>query len=175
MTLITVGIALLLIISGVGIWGFVRNALRPASTLPATTGWFDEVSTERYLPMVHLLSEDDLSFLRQQPGFTPRMEKRLRRDRCRAFRAYLQSMQVDFSRICTALKLIILQSRQDRPDLASALVRSQAKFAWAMTIANLNVSLYRLGISGPDMTGLLSVFEGMRVELRILIPATQIV
>ena len=84
-------------------------------------------------------------------------------------------MQVDCSRICTALRIIILQSQQDRPDLASALVRSQARFAWAMAIANLNVSLYRLGISGPDMAGLLRVFEGMRLELRTLIPAAQTV
>jgi hypothetical protein len=139
--------------------------------LPVTAEWIDELSIERYRPMMRLLSGEDLEFLRSQPGFNPRMAARLRLQRCRIFRGYLRCLSVDFKRVCTALKVLMLQSRHDRPDLASALVRQQVMFACGMTLVQSRVFLYRWGVCGVDVTSLVKIFEAMRLELRRLVPA----
>ena len=142
-----------------------------AGRLPVTTDWLDGLSAERYRPMVRLLDEQDLRFLREQPGFTPQMAAKFRAERCRIFRGYLRSMQLDFGRICTALKIVMMQSRQDRPDLASALVRSQIAFACGMAAVQCHLWLYRWGWGKVDVAGLVKVFDGMRLELRTFVPA----
>ena len=41
--------------------------------LPVTAEWIEELSIERYRPMLRLLNQKDLLFLRAQPGFAPQM------------------------------------------------------------------------------------------------------
>ena len=100
--------------------------------LPVTAEWIDELSVERYRPMLRLLDSRDLDFLKSQPGFTPSMAEKLRKQRCQVFRGYLRCLCADFSRICAAIKLLMLHSRRDRPDLAGILVRNQMLFAVGM-------------------------------------------
>lgn len=64
----------------------VRGARLATGKLPVTTDWLDDISIERYRPMLHLLDDEDLRFLRKQPGFTPQMAAGLRGQRCRTFR-----------------------------------------------------------------------------------------
>src|SRR5690348_2168846 len=97
--------------------------------LPVTAEWIDELSIERYRPMLRLLDSSDLEFLRSQPGYTPKMESNLRAQRCTIFRGYLRCLHMDFRRVCMALKLVMVQSHYDRPDLASALMHHQVMFA----------------------------------------------
>jgi hypothetical protein len=163
--------ALIGISLGVCLWLFVRRGRLTAGRLPVTTDWLDDLSTERYGPMLRLLDEQDLRFLTEQPGFTPRMAAEFRAQRCRIFRGYLRSMQVDFGRICTALKLVMMQSPQDRPDLASALVRGQITFAWGSAAVQCHLWLYSWGLGQVEVAGLVKVFDGMRLELRTFVPA----
>jgi hypothetical protein len=121
--------------------------------------------------MLRLLDEGDLRFLSKQPGFTPQMAARFRAQRCRILWGYLRSIQVDFVRICTALKIVMAQSRQDRPDLASALVRSQITFTCAMAAVQVRLLLYRWGFGKVEVASLVKVFDGMRLELCTLVPA----
>jgi len=136
-----------------------------------TAEWIDELSIERYRPMMRLLDGEDLEFLGSQPGFAPRMAAKLRLQRCQIFRGYLRCLNLDFKRVCTALKVLMLQSRHDRPDLASALVRQQLMFAFGMTMVQSRLFLYRWGVCGVDVTSLVKIFEAMRLELRSLVPA----
>src|ERR1035441_9092708 len=76
-------------------------------SLPVTAEWIDELSTGRYRPMMRLLDSRDIEFLRSQAGFTPKMEARLRAQRCQIFRGYLRCLDMDFQRVCVALKLEI--------------------------------------------------------------------
>ena len=126
---------------GACLWLLVRSARLAASELPTTTDWLEDLSIERYRPMLRLLDEEDLRLLRQQPGFTPRMAARFRAQRCRMVRGYLRSMQVDFARICTALKILMAQSQHDRPDLASALIRTQITFTLGMVAVQFRLFL----------------------------------
>ena len=141
------------------------------TSLPLTAEWIDELSIERYRPMMHLLDADDMESLRSQPGFTPGMAAQLRLERCRVFRGYLRSLRTDFQRVCAALKLLILHSRYDRPDLASTLVLQQVRFECGMVVVGLRLFLYRWGLCGVDVTDLIKIFDLMRLELRRLVPA----
>jgi hypothetical protein len=141
-----------------------------SGSLPLTAEWIDELSVERYRPMIRLLDGEDLEFLRSQPGFTPKMEAKLRTQRCQIFRGYLRCLNADFGRVCAALKILMLQSRNDRPDLAAALMRYQAIFVLGMCMVQCRLVLYRWGVCAVDVTGLVDVFDKMRLELRTLVP-----
>ena len=151
----------------------VRKISFQGNNLPVTAEWIDELSADRYRPMLRLLDESDIVFLRSQPGFNPRMEGRVRAQRCNIFRGYLKSLDVDFTRTCSALKLVILRSQFDRPDLASTLIRAQLNFAYAKVMVQLHMVLYYFGLGSVDVRGLVSLFDGMRLELRTLVPATE--
>ena len=140
--------------------------------LPVTAEWIDELSIERYRPMMHLLDAGDVEFLRSQPGFTPGMAAKLRIERCQVFRGYLRCLRADFQRVCAALKLLMLYSREDRPDLANVLIHQQLMFECGMALVGFRLFLYRWGLCGVDVTDLIKIFDAMRLELRRLVPAT---
>ncbi|HYL97295.1 MAG TPA: hypothetical protein VET69_15925 [Terriglobales bacterium] len=150
----------------------IRKVAVAGGRLPVTAEWIDELSMERYLPMMRLLDGEDLDFLRSQPGFTPRMATKLRVQRCQIFRGYLRCLNADFGRVCAAIKVLMLQSRHDRPDLAAALVRYQVSFACGMLTVQIRLLFYRWGFCVVDVSNLVKMFDVMRMELRALVPAT---
>src|ERR1700722_2420416 len=81
--------------------------------LPVTSEWIEDLSLDRYRPMLRMLDGGDIEFLRSQPGFTPSMATKLRAQRTQIFRGYLKSLETDFVRVCSAIKIIMLQSTQD--------------------------------------------------------------
>ena len=149
----------------------LRKLDSPNRSLPVTAEWIDELSTGRYRPMMRLLDSRDIEFLRSQAGFTPKMEAKLRAQRCQIFRGYLRCLDMDFQRVCMALKLVLLHSEQDRPDLSALLVHHRIMFATGLLAARFRLFLYRWGICTVDVTSLLRIFDVMRIELRTLVPA----
>jgi hypothetical protein len=99
------------------------------------------------------------------------MEAKLRAQRCQIFRGYLRCLDMDFQRVCMALKLVLLHSEQDRPDLSALLVHHRIMFATGLLAARFRLFLYRWGICTVDVTSLLRIFDVMRIELRTLVPA----
>lgn len=152
----------------------VRKLVSGGPSLPITSEWIGELSIERYRPMMRLLDGADLAFLRSQPGFTPRMARELRVQRCQIFRGYLRCLDADFGRVYAAIKLMMLQSRHDRPDLATVLLQQRVQFACAMFEVRLRLFLYRWGVCGRvDVAGLVRTFDVMRRELRTLVPSSE--
>ena len=149
-----------------------RKLASTDTSLPLTAEWIDELSIERYRPMMHLLDGGDAEFLRSQPGFTPGMAAKLRIERCQVFRGYLRCLRTDFQRVCAALKLLMLHSRDDRPDLAGVLVHQQLMFECGLVLVGFRLFLYRFGLCGVDVTDLVKIFDLMRLELRRLVPAS---
>lgn len=141
-------------------------------SLPVTAEWIDELSTGRYRPMMRLLDSGDIEFLRSQPGFTPKMESKLRAQRCQIFRGYLRCLNMDFKRVCMALKLVLVQSEQDRPDLSAVLVHHQIMFTSGLLAVYFRLFLYRWDICTVDVTSLVGIFDVMRIELRNLVPSS---
>jgi hypothetical protein len=150
----------------------VRGIGSADGDLPLNADWIDDLSVERYRPMMRLLDERDIEFLRSQPGFTPRMAARLRAQRSQVFRGYLRNLTVDFRRVCMAVKVLMLQSNHDRPDLAAALVRQQALFALGVAMVEARLFLYRWGLCTVDVRALVKTFDVVRLELRNMVPAT---
>jgi hypothetical protein len=140
-------------------------------SLPVTAGWIDELSTERYRPMLRLLDSSDIEFLRSQAGYTRKMESKLRSQRCQIVRGYLRCLDMDFKQVCMALKLVLVQSAQDRPDLSAVLLHHQIMFASGMLAVHMRLFLYRWGICTVDAVALVQIFDVMRIELRCLVPA----
>jgi hypothetical protein len=139
--------------------------------LPVTSEWIDDLSLERYRPMLRLLDGSDIEFLKAQPGFTPEMATRLLAQRIQIFRGYLRALEADFNRVCAALKLVMLHSKRDRADLAQVLVRQQIHFACGVWAVQMRLFLYRWGLCGVDVSGLVKMFDSLRLELRSVIPS----
>ena len=152
---------------------FIRKSARRlmSQCLPAMTASSNDLSIERDQPMSHLLRDDDLQFLRTQPKFTTPLATKFRIQRSRIVRAYLREIDADFKQICLALKVVMVQSKHDRPDLASALIRHQFAFAYRKMVVQFQVVLYRYGVRTVDVTHLVKLFDGMRQELRSVLPA----
>ncbi len=149
--------------------GFVstmRRAAPRAKTPPVTASWIEELSVDRYLPMLRLLDLDEFRRLRSEASMTPEAISELRAERCRIFRQYFRSLCADFKRVCAALKMLMAQASKDRPDLASILLRSQARFAIGCALLELRLCLFSCGLGSVDVSTLLAVFDGLRLELR---------
>jgi hypothetical protein len=157
----------------VGVVLFLVRLTHSASQqlLPVNTDWIDEFSIQRYAPLLRVLGQDDLHFLLAHPGCSKKMAKRFRIQRCQIFRAYLRQLDSDFKRLCMALKTVMVQSKQDRLDLASALLRNQGTFAARKMMLQFQAVLYRFGVGTVDVRCLLNLSEKTRLELRELVPA----
>ena len=138
--------------------------------LPVTVEWIETLSVDRYRPMLRLLDQRDLEFLKSQPGFRPAMAGRLRRQRCEIFQGYLRNLCSDFQRTCAALKIIMVRAEKDRPDLASHLMKAQATFAFALFRVQCRLALYRMGLSSVDVMPLVALFDTLQLELRSFVP-----
>ena len=173
--MISVVVLMVLILAGLvaALVILTRSLGSAGQSLPVTAEWIDELSVERYRPMLRLLDSRDLEFLRTQPGYSPQMEAKLRAQRCQIFRGYLRCLNMDFRRVCMALKLVMVQSRQDRPDLASILMHHQIMFTSGMIAIQARLFLYRWGICTVDVSSLVQIFDVMRLELRNMMPAAE--
>jgi hypothetical protein len=148
-----------------------RRLTSAPTSLPVTANWIEDLSPERYRPMMHLLDAEDFQFLETQPGYSASMGRRLRAQRCQLFRCYLSSLTADFQRVIMALKLILLCSTQDRPELASALVGQQVRFAVTLAGVHIRLFLFRWDVCRVDVSRLVGIFDCMRLELQALVPA----
>lgn len=152
----------------------LRKVTSPKNVHPVTPQWIEELSVDRYRPMLRLLDPRDQAYLGSRPGIRPEQLAEFRSQRSQVFREYLSQLHADFACVCMALKIVMLQSAVDRPDLASALLRSQIRFATRMVWIQAGLLLYELGIGSVDVSALLNLFDGMRLELRALVPESAV-
>jgi len=151
----------------------LRSMSGKGHSLPLTSEWINDLSTEQYKPMLRLLDSADIEFLRSQPGYTREMESKLRQQRCQVFRGYLRCLTSDFQRVSMALKIVMAQSEHDRPDLAGILMHQQLVFATGMFSVRCRLILYRWGVCQVEVAGLVRIFDQMRAELCTLVPSAQ--
>jgi hypothetical protein len=167
-----IGFSILLASGVAGVLAYLVRKVAFAGELPVTSQWIEDLSLDRYRPMLRMLDGGDIEFLRSQPGFTPSMATKLRAQRTQIFRGYLKSLETDFARVCSAIKLIMVQCNNDRPELAETLIRQQITFACSMLGVRARLLLYSWGVCGVDVTQLVKLFDSMRLELRTLVPAS---
>jgi hypothetical protein len=167
-----IGFSILFALGVIGVLAYLVRKVAFGGELPVTSEWIEDLSLDRYRPMLRMLDGDDIEFLRSQPGFTPGMATKLRAQRTQIFRGYLKSLEADFARVCSAIKLIMVHCNNDRPELAETLVQQQIGFACSMLGVRIRLMLYSWGVCGVDVTRLVKLFDSMRQELRSLVPAT---
>lgn len=148
-----------------------RRLIAGPKSLPVSVDWINDLSISRYRPMERLLSDEDFRFLASQPGFNKKMLRRMRSERRKIFRGYLANLNRDFSLVGAALRLMIMYSSQDRPDLAGILYKQQALFAIGMLGVQWRLALDACGLGTVDVSGMVRAMENMRLELRQMIPA----
>ncbi len=166
-----VGLIVCLILAS-AFYFIIRRLIAPDRTLPVSVDWIHNLSVNRYRPMERLLANEDFAFLATQPGYNRKLARKLRADRRKIFRGYLRCLEKDFSRICAALDLLVVESPQDRPDLAAIVWKQRAIFAVGMLGIHVRLALHACGIGSVDVRNLVGAFDRMGSELQRLIPAT---
>jgi hypothetical protein len=114
-----------------------------ASEMPVD--WLTRFSVAHYDPMQVLFAEDDFAFLSRQPGFDLSLYKKLRRERLRIFRQYLNRLITDYNRLHAAARLLIAETQQDQSQVMARLISLKFKFALAVFHAEGNYLLCCVG------------------------------
>jgi hypothetical protein len=96
--------------------------------ISVTAEWLDQLSIEA-TDLLRLVGEED----------------------GRSLHTHLPRLKDDFKLICLAVKVIIVQSNRDRPDLVRVLVRNKMTFAHRMMMVRFRLVYRRYGL-GPWMS-----------------------
>ncbi len=142
-----------------------RNLVSSLRVHDVDPGRLSRFSVERYRPMARLFAEEDYEFLADQKGYNPRIARQLRRERRRVFRSYLNCLKRDFGQLEAAVKVCMVTSRQDRPDLAKALLKRKLVFTYALMVTEWGLALHSLGLGTVDVSRLVGSLDGMRIQL----------
>jgi hypothetical protein len=162
------GAAALVVLAALGFVFLFRRLISPERGGQSSLEWCRQFSIEKYRPMERLFFDEDYDFLAAQPGFSAKISKKLLAGRRRIFRHYLRCLGQDFDRLYTAAKFLLLHAPQDRPDLASALLKQRLIFRYAMAAVRCSLILQTMGIGKVDVRGLVAALESMRNQLRQL-------
>lgn len=168
MNVVLLGAALFLVLLGVGFGFLFAKLLSGDRALPLPEDWEDVFSPGRYKAMERLLAETDCQYLASKSGTNKRLEKHLRDERVRIFGAYVNCLSQDFTRICNAIKKVMVDSQVDRPDLAGLLMKQHFIFTLTVLSIEFRLVLYNLGLGAPDGRDLVDALDTMCAQLRTL-------
>ncbi len=124
-----------------------------------------DFSLDRYQPMGRLMAEEDLGFLKSQPGYRAEIGERWKRERRRIFRLYLAELKADFRRLHTHARELVADSGEDSAALVEVLMKQQFTFLMATTALEFRLALQGIGVGHVDITPLIELLEAMRVDL----------
>jgi hypothetical protein len=168
MTYALTGAVLLAVLAAAAFFLLFRRLIARDRDAHADLEWSSEFSIAKYRPMERLFLEEDYDFLAAQPGFHPKIYRKLQAERRRVFRHYLRCLRKDFDRLSGAAKTMLLNAPSDRPDLATTLLKQRLTFSYAMATVELRLILQGVGIGTVDVRRLVDAVEGMREQLRFL-------
>jgi hypothetical protein len=157
-------------------FAFVVLFRRLSSSRPKMVATGDYMfAASRYKPLGRLLDPLDYRFLQSQAGYSRRIVRRLRGKRVEIFRGYVRCLARDFSRVSSALKLLMVHSSVDRSALAGLLLKQRMLFSVHMMSIEAGLVLYSLGLSVPtlDVQRLVDALDAMRTQLQVLAAAPQ--
>ena len=112
----------------------------------------------RYRPMLRLMAEDDFDFL----AGNPKLLRSLRTERRKLFRNYLTSLTREYGRLLAGIRLVMVQSRVDRPDLVRALAKNRMLFTLAICRIEYRLAMQSLGLGRVDISGVVEAFDRLR-------------
>lgn len=122
------------------------------------------LSADRYRPMLRLLSDDDLAIV----SADSRLKSKLRAGRRELFRGYLRCLARDYALLLAGVRLAIVHSGVDRPDLTKALAKNRIRFAFAMCKVEFRLAMHAAGVGRVDISGLVEALETLRAQVSVL-------
>jgi hypothetical protein len=128
-------------------------------------------SPERYRPMLRLLDERDFQYLAES-GCPKEVVRKAKADRRAIFRRYLRCLVKDYSRLLAGLRMQILMSKTDRPDLLRAIAANRWFFLRSLVRIELSLALHTAGIGKVDVSGLVQAIEGLTAVSGSFAPTT---
>ncbi len=147
--------------------------MRPSRSSELTVEWFENFHVSSYAPMRGLLAPDDFQFLRRQPGFDPSLHRKLRQDRLRIFREYLNRLVADYNRLHSLASFVVSQSQDDQSKLFAQLLALRFRF-WRSTMqVEFSYLLCRLGASSISIGGILQQIEDIS-QIALCSPAKEL-
>jgi hypothetical protein len=147
-------------------WLLFRLALgrRPASSWQVDQD-SAAFSVARYQPMGRLLGDEDLLFLKSQPGYRPQIGARWERERRRIFRLYFGELKRDFRRLHAQARELVAHSDADSAGLVEILMKQQVTFMRATMALECRLLLQRVGLGKADIGPLMELIDAMRADL----------
>jgi hypothetical protein len=147
------------------LWVLTRMILRRRSAATQDSDEAPGFSLDRYQPMGRLMAEEDLVFLKSQPGYRAEMGARWKRERRRIFRLYLAELKADFRRLHAHARELVAGSGADSAALVEVLIKQQMTFMMATAALEFRLAMQRIGVGKVDITPLIELVEAMRVDL----------
>jgi hypothetical protein len=161
-------VAMLVLISiGVFALAFFSRLRRLRVIAQANAGC---VVANRYRPMVRLLSDEDTAFISANKP----MLRKLRTERRQIFRGYLNCLTKDYARLLDGVRLAMVRSGVDRPDLARALAKNKILFTLALCRIEYRLLLHSAGLGKVDVSGLVDAMDALRAQVSFLVPAPMV-
>ena len=115
-------------------------------------------------PFHRLLDPADLNYLRRR-GIGEAEVRKVRTQRRKLFRHCLRSLAQDFNAIHHALKIVLIQSANDRPDLAVILARQRMGFYRNLFMVEGWLLLHACGLEHMPVVDLVQPLQILRTAL----------
>ncbi len=109
----------------------------------------EEFSLDRYAPMMHIMGDDDLNFLKSQSGYRPEIGKKFSRERRHIFRLYLNELASDFHRLHAQARIMAATLPAEHSSLVGILIRQKLRFHFEMSAIQLRLTLHLGEIDAP--------------------------
>jgi hypothetical protein len=100
-----------------------------------------------YSPMKRLFADEEIAFLRSQPGFQPEIERRFKKQRQNIFKLYLRRLECDYGRMSAALRELIVSAPEDQSELLAELARQDRLFRLGLLRVRVGVALHGLSLA----------------------------
>ena len=111
--------------------------------------------------MERLLSEADDNLV----GGNPALRRKFRVERRKLFRRYLACLTRDYGCLLNGIRLTMVESGTDRPDLLHALAKNRVYFALAICRIEYRLALHVVGLGTVDISGMVTAFETLREQM----------
>ena len=118
--------------------------------------------------MEGLLADEDFRFLSRQPGFDFSLYRKLRADRLRIFRQYLNRLIADFNRLHAVARFLVIQGTEDRSETLKQLIWLRVRFSVAVLRVEANYVLCRFGWRALALGNLIARLEDMSGQLNAI-------
>lgn len=141
---------------------------RPTKLEEVTPEWLENFTPAAYYPMEGLLADEDFRFLSHQPGFDLSLYRKLRADRLRIFRQYLNRLIADFNRLHAVARFFVSQDTEDRSGALKQLIWLRLRFSVSVLRVEASYLLCRFGNRALALGSLIARLEDMSGQLNAI-------